>query len=330
MALPLDDELSGEAEKDAAACKQAVNEFIDAVRKQLAGDSESVAWLAPGQLLVIGDPEMHDRAARVLAQLAGAKAQLTPEIAALRKTTMKRRDARQATGEKRSAARRQAEASRKHAHYGWQLLEAATAGRLDSEALTELQIVWKSPETTDLLKGAGRGAMLRSYWALAEAGRGMTDEPELKELISQARQLCQPAVAQAEATLKKSPDDAEAFVTVLFAGLAERDRAALAASRLKLLASPAKQTADLVSARIIANALLADPSDADKAALTAIVRGELAGEDLVALAALACRRAGGETWQAFREESQRLLGGQPLSGSVIVLVGRLDGATLAN
>jgi hypothetical protein len=49
------------------------------------------------------------------------------------------------------------------------------------------------------------------------------------------------------------------------------------------------------------------------------------GDDLVVLTALACRRAGGEAWTAFRAESQSLLGNQPLSGAVVVLVNRLSG-----
>ena len=46
---------------------------------------------------------------------------------------------------------------------------------------------------------------------------------------------------------------------------------------------------------------------------------------MVALAALACRRAGGEAWTAFRAESRAILGDQPLSGAVVVLVNRLSG-----
>ncbi len=330
MALPLDDELKGTPEENAAACKRFAGEFIDVVRRQLAGDTTDLVWFSPGQLLVIGDSNGHDIAARVLAQLAGAKAQMTPELAALRKTTMRRRDVRQAENDKQAAARLRTEASQTHAHYGWQLLAAAAAGELDLEALTELQIVWKSPETADLLKGQGKSAVLRSYWALAEAGRLLKNEPDLDQLAAHVKKLCQPALAQAEETLRKSPNDAEAFVNVLYGALAERDQPTLAASRLKLLASSTESAEAFVAARELAQSLLVEPSKIDQPALEKIVRGELVGEDLVALAAFACRRAGGEAWQAFREESQRLLGNQPLPGSLVVLIGRLDSLPPAN
>jgi hypothetical protein len=97
-----------------------------------------------------------------------------------------------------------------------------------------------------------------------------------------------------------------------------------------LLASQNDQADEFAVARTLARALLAEPDDVGPSALAKLVRGDLPGEDLVALAALACRRVGGEAWQAFREESPRLLGDQPLPGSTIVLISRLDDLTGAN
>jgi len=48
------------------------------------------------------------------------------------------------------------------------------------------------------------------------------------------------------------------------------------------------------------------------------------GEEMVALVAIACKRAGGDAWDTFRREQTYLLGGQPLSGDVVVLVNRLS------
>jgi hypothetical protein len=53
--------------------------------------------------------------------------------------------------------------------------------------------------------------------------------------------------------------------------------------------------------------------------------GDGAGEDVTVLLALACRRAGGDAWTAFRAQLGELLGQQPLPGSVVVLVNRLSG-----
>jgi hypothetical protein len=55
-----------------------------------------------------------------------------------------------------------------------------------------------------------------------------------------------------------------------------------------------------------------------------VVAKGVQGDDMVVLTALACRRAGGEAWEKFREEARTLLGDQPLSGSVVVLVNRLS------
>ncbi len=49
---------------------------------------------------------------------------------------------------------------------------------------------------------------------------------------------------------------------------------------------------------------------------------------MTALLAIACRRAGGETWAAYRRDATDLLGKQPLAGSVLVLINRLSGSQL--
>jgi hypothetical protein len=95
---------------------------------------------------------------------------------------------------------------------------------------------------------------------------------------------------------------------------------------VELLSSHAGQSADLQVARKLAIAMLQDAAAIDKDWLAGMVRGDLAGEDTLVLAALVCRRAGGESWQTFRGESQRLLGSQPLVGDVVVLINRLDNA----
>lgn len=330
MALTLDSELKGNDEQVAALCKQAASRFFDSVQTQLAAHSTEMAWFAPGELLVIGNPDAHETAARLLAQLAGAKAQLAPEIAALRTTTVKRRAARQADVKQQSAARRLAEVSWRHAHFGWQLLAAAAEDRLDLEALTELQIAWKAPQTAELLKVPQRGVVLRSLWLISEAERALDDQPELKALVVEARTLCQPAIDDLEQTLGKTPNDAVAFLGVLYAALAERSQPATAAARLTLLNKKPEAAADFAAARAVANVLLAQRDSIEASALPALVRGDVAGDDLLVLTALACRRAGGETWQTFRAESSRLLGNQPLPGSVIVLIGRLDSPAFAS
>jgi hypothetical protein len=50
--------------------------------------------------------------------------------------------------------------------------------------------------------------------------------------------------------------------------------------------------------------------------------GDISGDDLIILTAVAARRADGDTWQAFRARMTELLQDQPLSGHVVVLLNR--------
>jgi hypothetical protein len=325
MVLPADAELGGDEAANLSVCKKASDDFIAAVRKQLGQDAPAVAWFVPGQVLLTGDAALQQRAGRLFASLADGMAKVPGELAELHKTTTKRSAARRAKDEEAAAARRRDNLALKHAEYGWQLLSAAVAGKLDLEAISELEFAWQQPETEALLRGPAKAVVFRSLWTLTEAGRALPDEPELERLSDHARSLCQPRLGEAVETFKKSPDNAGAFAAVLYAALAERDRAS-AAALFDLLTAQTSQTADLQVARRLAQATVHDAVDADRDWLASVVRGDLAGEDLVALAALACRRAGGETWQTFRGEAHRLLGSQPLPGNVIVLVNRLDAA----
>jgi hypothetical protein len=57
-----------------------------------------------------------------------------------------------------------------------------------------------------------------------------------------------------------------------------------------------------------------------------IAEAGVVGEDVMVLVAMACHRAGGDTWAAFRAQMRDLLGDQPLPGSVVVLINRLPGS----
>lgn len=326
MALPTDDELKGDNDQNVARSKQAAETFINFVRKQLAADATSVAWFAPGALLIIGDATQHERVEQLLVSLADANAKLPADAKDLHKLTAKRAAARRADDEKYLAARHRHSVALAHEHFGWQLLSSAMAGQLDLEALSELQIAWKAKDTRELLAGPAKAMVVRSLWTIAEAERALPDEAELNELAEAARKLCQPALAEAEQAIEKSSDDAAAYLTLLYGLLAERSRDANVGSRIELVTSVASQSPEIAAGRILAKVLLTDAAKTDQASLDNLVRGDLSGEDMLVLTALACRRIGGETWQTFRRETQRLLGSQPLPGNVIVLINRLDGA----
>jgi hypothetical protein len=220
-----------------------------------------------------------------------------------------------------------------HERFGWQLLSAAAAGSLDLEALTELQIAWRQPETAKLLKGEGRALVLRSWWIVSEALPAIGENEhnsELTALAKLAREACSPAADEALSAIdkvEKNGNDTEAFPALLYATLAIRD-AKFTAKALPLLTRSAGKDDALAAAKTIAKALLADRGQIDSAALSKVVSDGVAGEDLTLLLAVACRRASGDAWAAFRGASRELLGEQPLDGHLVVLINRLAAGQL--
>jgi hypothetical protein len=73
---------------------------------------------------------------------------------------------------------------------------------------------------------------------------------------------------------------------------------------------------------------LADADEIDHLKLQTLIEDGIAGTELVPLAALACHRAGGSTWEAFRVGSKDQLNHPGLSGEVVVLISRLPGSRL--
>jgi hypothetical protein len=84
----------------------------------------------------------------------------------------------------------------------------------------------------------------------------------------------------------------------------------------------------LATARTIGKALLSARGEIDSATLSKVVADGVAGEDLTVLLAMACRRADGDSWSAFRGAARELLGEQPLDGNLVILVNRLAAGQL--
>ncbi len=305
------------------AAGKAAEAFLAPVRKRLGAADEALAWYGPGQLLVAGPPALHVAAARLFADLADPDAKLEGDLAELHKTTSKRAADRKDAAAKILEAREKARTAGVLARFSWQLLAAAASGKGNLEALTELEVAWKSPVTGRLLEGRGAAVAMRSLWAVTEASRALPQDKQLASLAKAARRLSQSAADDALKALEKSPDDAAAFHKVLYAALAMADDADFRSRALAALAVGKGKNAALARFRVVAAALMAPAGEIDSAALAALLTQPLRGNDMVVLAALACRRAGGSTWDTFRAESRSLLGDQPLDGSVIVLVNRL-------
>jgi hypothetical protein len=212
--------------------------------------------------------------------------------------------------------------------YGWPLLSAAAAGRLDEEALTELQIAWKS---LDRAKAAPEmnALLLRTVWIVSESAAALAGERELADfsrtLAADTRDLSQAAVAAISAAGEHSIAQ---YAAATYAALARRNDAEFSGRAYEAITAAAAEPTSWFT-RTIVPALFGRGGDAVQTDLAKLVRdGTVNGEDAIALLALACRRAGRDAWATFRAEAGELLGRQPLAGDVVVLVNGLSATNL--
>jgi len=333
IALPTKEEFEGveDRNKAIAMATEDAKQFIDTVRKALKASDEEVTWFAPGQLLVIGNSKTHGQAAEMIAMLSNPAAKPAGSIAAIHKKTSARALVRQEQVRKVRELSRLIETFAVHDQFGWKLLAAALAGRVDDEALTELQIAWRAEETKKLLDGEGAGIALRSAWAITAASRLLSDHKQIAVWADQVRKRCRPAAEKAIAALKDGPQELSALLAAVYAAMAMGD-ADLTAKLLAALPDESSANSPTAGALFaaIARGALGKPLRTDIEQLAKLVAAsQIRGEDKTILVALACHHAGGELWTTFRAEMKGLLGKQPLPGSVVVLVNRLSGhATL--
>ncbi len=300
--------------------------FIRIFRGELQIDDElSVCWFGPGQLLVFGTVDTHNSSARLLANLSDPNPQtpLTGEAGKLQRVTATRLKQRKDLTTEISSTRRLLRVAQAHSSFGWQLLAEAAGGRLHDEAMTELTIAWRDAATKTLLAGKGRAQAMRSLWMVTEASKALPDEQELTALAQTALELAKAYLADTVTNVEKNAADAEAHVALLYLTLALRDDASLRASHQQLLTQPSSDKT-LEPTHFLAQSLFAPREQIDRAALAKLVVQGVSGDDMVLLTAIACRRAGGETWQTFRAEVRDLLGSQPLRGSTLVVIHRLN------
>jgi hypothetical protein len=326
IALPSNAEFSGidDASKALAKAGQEAGQFLDAVRKTLKASELQVAWFAPGQLLVVGNSETHRQAAQLVAQLSDPEAHVSGSLAALHQKTSERAQQRREQVQSVRELHRLAELVSVHDQFSWQLLAAALGGEVDDQALVELQIAWRAEETKDLLQGDA-GLLLRSAWAITTAAKLLADQPELITLADAVRERC-PAVAEkAVAALKDNPADVSTVLRAGYAALAMGDPD-LSDRILASLPEDVPADSPAAGAVFAVRGILGDANPASGQQFSALVAaGAVSGEDVTVLVALACRRADGDAWTAFRAEMRDVLGKQPLPGSVVVLVNRLSG-----
>ena len=273
------------------------------------------------------NPAEQERLRQLHRRLADPKAEFEDDLAELHNVTSKRAaDRKDAVAKALLAGERYRVAMAIQAH-SWRLLAGAAAGRVDLEALTELQAAWRNEHLAELLKDDG-GALLclRSLWAITESSRALPRHKGLAALASAAKGLCKEKATETVATFEKSPNDFAVLLKVVYAGLALRDDAELPAKARQTVQGVKKTEEPFFQLKRVALALMGSAEAIDREALGAVLAKGLPGEDLTVLGAMACRRAGGQTWEEFRAEARSILGDQALPGSVVVLVNRMSEA----
>jgi hypothetical protein len=326
IALPEASELAGDHEKKLESAAHLVDEFTTGVSKALGLEAEHVAWYSLGYLAVLAMGDGHARAARLLADLENPGANVAENLAALHKRTAARAAARR---DRRAETRSKLDRMRVRQSLrlnSWKLLADAVRGELNREAFQELATAWEAPERAELL-ASHDVAVYRAAWALNVGARAMPENEELAVLAKKATTVVRDPAIETGKALKESPDDTGLFLAALYGALAQQDDEDLRKMAVEMLTDPVEEGSDTSGLRILANIMFRPQTDGG-VDLVAFLNNaeEIRGEDMVALTAMACLRADRETRQQARALRHEILGRQPLPGSLVVWINRLDQA----
>jgi len=328
IALPDSKEIesAGDYHKRIEAARKEAERFLATVRVALELGEREITWFGPGRLLVYGDVKVHARAGEIFEKLADPKAEVAKFLGNLHKVTSKRAAARK---DDHAAMLERIQRGRIKTQLNvnaWKLLATAAAGSVDIEALSELESAWSKSETGEILGSDTPLAAVRAAWAISESAKAVPGNRALDALARTARKATRARSADLLASLGKATSDHGAFLAAVYSVLALRDDAELVQQAIPVFRSVKPAGHARIAAALVLPKEKVDP--ADLVQLVTEQAGEIRGADVVALAAIACRRAGGEPWRLLRAESKEILGGQPLPGSVVILVGRLEGKGL--
>ncbi|MFQ5802220.1 MAG: VIT domain-containing protein [Candidatus Methylomirabilales bacterium] len=349
LSIPSQKEMGNTVRKEMLA--KSLTEFLKGIRIVINQKGESglspgsAVLIDPAYLLVYGDKEIHTRVAAFLIALRNPKGDLTnirgfkPSHRQLQTLRRLQREVSVRWNVRAEARKMRLEAYRRlHTltaldNFSWQLLASAYRGRVDDEAMIELDVAWESPSITKIVEGPNNWITMRSAWIISEAARTHPKNRRLRMLAEKVLSVVKKQVAPAIKTLKKRADGPGPYLSALYSVLSlengkvlnadiDKNVAATLVDAKRLLAKQISSSR-LATARVLGAALLAPSPQTDTALLEALSAHQIQGDDLVTLAAIAARHRGGKVWGTFREELPYIVGGQPLNGHVILIVNRL-------
>jgi len=329
IAAPTKNELTQDDQANRKLHADSQREIRDAVAS-MAGQGK-VKLLGNAALLVYGTAADHLAAEAAIRLLQNGEATETtpPALAELAKKTAPRYAEH---AEKRAAG---VAAKGRQAvicaidDFTWKILADALDGKTNTEALTWLQFAVNSPHYARAAAKLQPAAISRTLWCITEAARLLPKNRELAQLAEKAASLAESAAKQATEGSKKNVRNQ---IEALQFALASRNLAALGIKSKTFGGSFEQSLGDLLGRTFpempefpaLAAALLKAEKTADRAAFAKIAAEKIAGDDLVALYSVACRRLGGDTYDAFRRVRPEIISRQALSGDVILIANRLS------
>jgi Ca-activated chloride channel family protein len=350
LVIPTEEEF-GDEEEDPAKQQEKVTrllkESIDAFEAvaNIFGASDegfgpgTVELITPGELLVHGDANLHERIERALSGLKATDAKLgfvetegeAEKFEKLHAMTWPRWEARRELRENRMKRAALMRVAGLLADGSWRLLAAAAKGETDPEALAELEAAWGSDEIDTLFEKGPNVLAYRSLFAITETARISPDDKDLQNLAAEAAMK---GLAGFELPGEESPRP-DHIAAVIYMVLADRD-----ARELEVQDLPGEEVVGKSMEWIEAHKDRMGnelpfwffvsgfrSEDLEKLAKT-IRTNRAAGGDLFVLEALSARRMSGPVWEAFRREMPDLVRSQRLDGDAVVLINRLAGTDL--
>ncbi|HEV8254089.1 MAG TPA: VIT domain-containing protein [Vicinamibacteria bacterium] len=325
IAQPLPAEYASDGSRAGAVTEEALRALESAIRPAVlrgAPPAATVTLLGPERLLVMGDADTHARAAQLLSRLrAGAAVEVDPALRA--------RIAARAAGN----AKRFSEASRERTlargaaalhESSWALLAAASQGRTDDGAISEMLEVLSDPALVTALGTRSPALVLRSLWVIARARPAVPGDAALETLAAAAARAAGQTVVSIPLRFRETPSDANLYLAALYLALLQRmPSSVLPAGTIP--ASPAVADLVLRGPRTEQGTLAAAVLAGDSRAASTILKSEtLRGDDAIVLAALAWKAAGRREWNAFREERPALAARAGLTAGALRVLNGLD------